>query len=221
MTSTALVLSSLLFAISASAQQNHNADPMGVIYGSVVDHDGHPAKGISLEAAPMHVGLGMMLPGTTTDQNGRYRIRSIPWWGRSSVFVEDEHAGYCLGITGERSSTQPSEVTLSPQYPEVKLNLRLPSCAGFLHIRLINSKSGTVIPVMQIKVESQEDPKRVIFSFNSYSDRAIFLPPDKNLLLHISSPGYLEWSKSVATGKLIRISSGKFLDLKVILKPKG
>ena len=57
------------------------------------------------------------------------------------------------------------------------------------------------------------------FSESCYSNKVILIPPDKSLLLHISSDGFHEWNESVGKGKLIHLASGARLKLDVQLEP--
>ncbi|WP_084080587.1 carboxypeptidase-like regulatory domain-containing protein [Edaphobacter aggregans] len=114
------VLASIILLSVTVAQQPERPIAKGVIYGTVVDQDGEPAKGVGLTANPLGVPLGAILPHTKTDQNGKFRFDSIPWWGRYTVSAEDEDAGYSLFSTGTGLNDPKStkEVTLSPAQPE-------------------------------------------------------------------------------------------------------
>ncbi len=72
---------SLLFVTGAVAQQPDASAQNGVIYGTVIDRQGQPAKELALNASPLGVTLIAMLPRTKTDENGRYRFERLPWWG--------------------------------------------------------------------------------------------------------------------------------------------
>jgi hypothetical protein len=93
------------------------------------------------------------------------------------------------------------------QRPEAECDFRLPPKAGFLHIRLVNRGTGAVISAVEVEPRSQEHPDRVLFSISCSSDRAILIPPDKDLLLHITSSGFHEWDESAGVGKPIRMTS--------------
>jgi hypothetical protein len=213
------VIFGFLLITNTRAQQPDQSVPTGVIYGMVLDQNGQPAEGLGLTAFPLGVALGTMLPTTKTDLTGKYRFKSIPWWGRWSVYPEDDKTGYKNGITGPTGRPgQPPEITLSPQDPEAEFDFRLPPKAGFLRIRLTNRRTGAVIPGVGVSV-SQEGSGGLIFSESCSSDRVILLPPDKDLLIHIESPGFLEWGESRGSGKHLRIPSGSSLDLDVQLEP--
>ena len=50
-------------------------------------------------------------------------------------------------------------------------------------------------------------------------DRVILIPPQKNLLLHVSSDGFREWDESVGRRRPITLPSGTQLRLAVELDP--
>jgi hypothetical protein len=87
------VIFGFLLIANTRAQQPDPSVPTGVIYGMVLDQNGQPAKGLDLTAFPSGVALGTVLPTTKTGLTGTYRFKSIPWWGRWSVYPEDDKAG--------------------------------------------------------------------------------------------------------------------------------
>ena len=90
---TMSVLASIILLSVAAAQQPEKPIAKGVIYGTVVDQDGEPAREVGLTANPLGVPVAAMLPYTKTDQNGKFRFDSIAWWGRYAVSAEDQNAG--------------------------------------------------------------------------------------------------------------------------------
>jgi hypothetical protein len=106
-----LVFLGLCLLADAVAQQQGETPPNGTIYGSVIGEDGKPAKGIALVAGPLGVGLGTRLPSTKSNDAGEYRFSNLPWWGRYSVYAEDDDAGYSPFSTG-LGDNDPSEVEL-------------------------------------------------------------------------------------------------------------
>jgi hypothetical protein len=51
-------------------------------------------------------------------------------------------------------------------------------------------------------------------------DRQIEVPPDKDVIYHVTADGFHEWSESAGQGKLIRLASGAKATLKAELPPK-
>jgi hypothetical protein len=69
------------------------------------------------------VGLGVALPHTTTNERGEYRFAILPWWGRYTVYADDEEAGYSSFSTGSSGQSQPTEVEITPDHREAELNV--------------------------------------------------------------------------------------------------
>jgi hypothetical protein len=213
-----LVFVGLLMLTTVVAQQSDEPHPDRAIYGTAIAQDGWPAENISLTASPLGVVLATVLPHTRTNEKGEYRFESLPWWGRYTVYAEDEDAGYSLFSTGSGYS-EPSEVKLTPQQQEGELKIYLPPKAGFVRIDLTNRRTAARISGMRVAVMATERPESPLFTTSCYSDRVILVPPQKNLLLHVSSDGFREWDESVGRGRPINLPSGTRLRLAVELDP--
>jgi hypothetical protein len=214
----ALLFVGLSLFAAAMAERQRESDANGIIHGTLVGQDGKPAKGIGLDAYPLGVALAAKLPHTKTNDVGEYRFEQIPWWGKYSVYAEDEDAGYSLFSTRE-AHTDPQEVELTPDHPEAEMKVYLPPKAAFLHIRLTNRRTGIGIPGMQVTLAPMESPEQPVFTMSCYSNRAILIPPEKNLLLHVTSNGYHEWDESAGNGKPLRLASGARITLDIQLEP--
>lgn len=216
---TTLVFVGFVLLAIAVAQQHDERRPKGMIYGTAIGQDGQPAKGIGLTAHPLGVALGTVLPHTRTNDSGEYRFENIPWWGRYRVYAEDEDAGYSSFSTAGAGHSDPSEVELSPEHREAELKVYLPPKAGFLQVRLTNRRTGGGISGMQMAVMSVENPESPLFTISCFSNHVILVPPDQNLLLHVTSDGFREWDESVGRGKPLHLPSGTRLTLAVHLEP--
>ena len=216
---TKLIPIGCLLLASAVAERPGHEPARGSIYGVVINQAGQSAQGIALKAKPLGVILATALPETRTDQDGKFRFVKLPWWGRYTVFADDLEAGYSEYATRPQESKRLQEVTLSPEHPKAEFNFRLQPQAGFLHVQLKNSKTGQTIPGIEVDVRSAENPDQRLFGIGCYSDRPILVPSDRDLLLHITSWGFKEWSESVGQGKAIRIPPGVRMALEVQLEP--
>jgi hypothetical protein len=215
------MLVSIVFALLAgvSAQQDTEPTPKGAIYGIALGQDGQPAKHIRLIAHPLDAALAARLPSTETNDAGEYRFENVPWWGRYTVYADDENAGYSSFSTGYASVTSHPEVELSPEQPKAELNIFLPPKAGFIQIHLSSQKTGARIPGMLVTLMSIDQPSLPLLTMSCFSDHVILVPPNKSLLLHIASDGFREWSESVGRGRLVNLSSGAHLNIDVQLEP--
>jgi hypothetical protein len=155
---------------------------------------------------PVGVALGTVLPSTTTNERGEYRFANLPWWGRYTVCAEDEEAGYSSFTTGCAGQNQPKEVELTSERREAELRVFLPPKAAFVKINLTDRKTGALIPAMRVVVTSSTNPPSLIFSMSCYSKKVVLLPPEKDVLLHVTSDGFREWKDSVGRGKSLRLT---------------
>ena len=214
-----LVLIGALLLTTAAAQQHDEPLPKGTIYGVVIGQNGLPAKGIGLTASPLGVPLATRLPQTKTNEAGEYRFENLPWWGRYTVYAEDEEAGYSMFSNGPAGHIRPQEVEITPEHQEAEFRLYLPPQAGFLKVKLTNQTTGDAIAGMLVELRRTDKQKSLVFSMGCYSTRVVLIPPDEDLLLHVSADGFREWQESVGEGKSIHLASGSQLQLDVQLVP--
>src|SRR5262249_33465019 len=159
--------------------QNDEPHPNGVIYGIAIAQDGRPAKRDGLTAEPLGVALGTMLPHTRTNDSGEYRFENLPWWGRYTVYADDEDAGYSLFSTGPVGDSGHREVELTPERPRAELQVSLPPKAGFIQIQLTNQRTGARIPAMLVALMATDKPTSPLFTTSCYSNQVILIPPDR------------------------------------------
>jgi len=121
---TTFVFVGFLLLATAVAQQHDEPRPKGAIYGIAIGQDEQPAKGIGLTAYPLGVGLNAMLPHVKTNDKGEYRFEGVPWWGRYTVYAEDEEAGYSSFSTSpDLDDAHTAEVELAPEHPEAEFRV--------------------------------------------------------------------------------------------------
>lgn len=210
-----------LLLAAAVAQQNDGSRATGQIYGVAIGQDGKPAKGLGRTAEPLGVPLGAVLPHVKTNDDGEYRFENLPWWGRYTVYAEDEEAGYSSFSTGPSGKSQVSEVELSPEHPQAEFDVHVSPKAGFLRIHLTSRRTNKNIAGMRVAVMAMENPASPLFTTSCYSNRVVLLPSSKNLLVHVSSDGFREWEESVGRGKPLNLRSGEPLTLDVQLEPEA
>jgi hypothetical protein len=162
------------------------------------------------------------MSGTITNQAGEYRFM-LSGLGRYSVFANDARAGYSMFGTGHASGV----VELTPEHPEAELRVELPPKAGFLVVHLTDRTTGTVISLVRAKVMLAERADSPLFeeTLNTAAceawnpECAFLIPPDKQLLVHVSSEGFQEWDESVGKGKVLLLPSGARLTWDIKLDP--
>ena len=112
------------------------------------------------------------------------------------VYPEDREAGYSSFSNPPVGNRYSEEAEISPGKPKAELNI-IPDKAGFLRIHLISQKSGVAIIGMRVALMSAESPRSPLMTMSCESSQMVLLPPNKRLLLHVTSDGFREWSESV------------------------
>lgn len=213
----ALTFACLLLVTTTTGQQQDTGRAHGSIHGFAVRSDGQPAKRTGLTAIPLGVALGTILPHATTDDLGHYRF-DLPWWGKYTVYADDENAGYSSYSTGQYGQSQPPTLEITDGHPEGEMTVILPPRAAFFRVNLTNRITGRPISAMRISVLSPSDPS-LAFDMSCYSTKTVLMAPDKALSIHITSDGFREWNESVGRGKMLHLGSGEHLELNVALDP--
>lgn len=72
---------------------------------------------------------------------------------------------------------------------------------------------------MSISLMSMEEPETLLFDMSCPSNHVVLVPPDKNILVHVTSAGFYEWEESVGRGKPLHLTSGTQSKLDVQLEP--
>lgn len=206
----ALILIISCLPLIGFAQQRKGT---GVIYGTVVSQNQQPGKHITLYAEPL--GVSRQYPSTISNDDGHYRLENLPW-GTYKVYAEDDEAGYLREVDDDNQS-QPS-VKISRNYPQAEFRVVLPAKAGVVQIQLTNRRTGAVIPWMWLTVTTSTDPLHSD-NHSCESSELTLVPPDRNLILHITAKGFREWDESSGKGKLIFVPSGTRLTMAVQLDP--
>ena len=135
-----------------------------------------------------------------TNQAGEYRFQHLPLGRKYSVFSMKAKMEY-----PSFSPPPAGIVDLTADRPEAELRVDLPPKVGILMIHLTDRKTGEVIPRVLVKVRVPDAPDSRwsdVWADGSnclfYPDCAIPVPPDKQLLVHVSSTGFHEWDESAA-----------------------
>jgi hypothetical protein len=222
---TAIALAVLWLTVGASCQepkQPSNGLLTGTIYGVVIDPDGHPAKEMRLSAV-------MQCPSTcsywesetVTSQGGEYHFRPLPLGRKYSVFSRMVQMEY------PRFSPPPTAIVeLTLEHPNAELRVDLPPKVGILTIHLTDRTTGAFIPrgLVKMKVADAPDSRwSEVWADSSncafFPDCAIPVPPDQQLLVHVSSTGFHEWDESAGKGKPLLVHSGVRLTWDIQLEP--
>ena len=204
--------------LSPAVSQQQQQVPNGTVFGVVVKANGEPATNLRLTARPSFPTGGHSgdFPHTTTNELGEYQFQNLSLWGTYFIYADDEVAGYSRVSTGPLARQTDIEITF--EHPEAQFNFSLPPKAGFIRIHVTNRRTGAAIREMTVSVMPL-DKQGFLFTMSGGSDHQILVPPDRNLLTHVSAEGFREWDESIGAGRPVNVSSGGRLILNVQLEP--
>lgn len=164
------------------------------------------------------------LPSVETDREGNYRFEHVcP--GRYTVVVDDSKAGYphASPMLNEFLYGSPiAEVTLKAKSSEADLPVYLPPKPGLVQLHVTNQETKAEIWKfgVSLKVPGQQHASELSFGFDeAVKDHQIEVPPDKDVVYHVTADGFQEWSESTGQGKVIRVTSGTKITLDAQLEP--
>jgi hypothetical protein len=201
------------------------------IHGVLIGQDGQPAKRITVAALWMCPAGGkpcrISKSSAVTDQNGEFRFNRVGV-GKYAVFAEDKEAGYGYGassIADDPRYTGVAEIT--PEHPDAELRLFLPPQAGFLDVRLTDQSTGTEISTVTVSVAANPNANRFQTTFERSNCQQfghnlcyVLIPPDTQVTVRVSSPGYEGWDgKNDTTERALRLASGDRVTWEAQLKP--
>jgi hypothetical protein len=200
------------------------------IHGVLIGQDGQPAKKITVAATWLcpdrSKACRLSRSSGVTDENGEFRFE-LARVGRYAVAAEDEEGGYGYGATSVADDpryTVMAEIT--PEQPDAGIRLILPPRAGFLDVRLTDQSTGGEISTVTVSVAypdkgwSQRSFERSNCALFGHNLCYVLIPPDTQVTVRVSSPGYEGWDgKNDTTERTLRLASGDRVTWEVQLKP--
>jgi hypothetical protein len=206
--------------LSPALAQRQQPGLNGAIHGVVTTWTGEPEKSLRLRARPLSVGgSGGGLFVTKTNNEGEYRFQKLPFWATYRIYADDEAVGYSPVSTGPAPGNPISEVEITPEHPEAEFNFSLPRKAGFVQVHLTNRRTGAAISEMKVWMVPFDTPDSGLFTMSGRSHYLILIPPDRNLLIHVTAEGFREWDESIGRGRPVSVPSGSRFILDVQLEP--
>ena len=206
-------------AISSAAQTVDS----GSICGTVLDENGQPARNVLITAVYIGPHSGMY-PATRSDDSGHYCLVNVPY-GDNAPAADDPRRGYPNPqwgfYAGDISKSNPSGVAhLTAEHPRATIDIRIPYKAAFLTLHLIDAITGKPQTNLFYKLSIQADPQRGYISGSRDAEDPLLLPPNENVLLKASAPGYREWPYDNSPGYVLNLLPGEHKTIEVPLQPK-
>jgi hypothetical protein len=206
-------------AISSAAQTAGS----GSICGTVFDENGQPAKHIRMTAVYLGPYDGPY-PASRSDNSGRYCLVNVPY-GDNAPAADDPAYGYANSQASLYARAIDNKVPvnvahLSAEHPQATIEVRIPYKAAFLTVHLTDAITGKPQLALFYELSAQADPQgRYIKGSQSAKDQ-LLVPPNENVLLKVSAPGYREWPYDNSPGYVLNLLPGEHKTIDVTLQPK-
>lgn len=191
----------------------------GRISGTVVDEYGNPVSYAMVKAVPTNVELVRTMPKAVTDARGWFVLRvdagrepdGMHW----SVYPSKPASYFRWSLMdGRTGDSHGQEVKLSPQAPDVTVQLRLDRKVGLLKGQVTDAVTGAPLrPNFELAWASHPIATMRDSSLSLYR---ISLPTDIDITVQVSSPGHEPWSYP----GVINVRSGQEITLDVQMEPE-
>jgi hypothetical protein len=169
----------------------------GRISGTVVDEYGNPVPHVIVEAVPTNVELVRTMSKAITDANGWFVLRvdagGEPDGMRWGVYPSQPTSYFRWSLDNARTSGgYGQEVRLTPQVPDVTVQLRLDLKVGLLKGQVTDAVTGVPLrPKFELSWASHPINAMRESTLSLYR---ISLPADIEITVQVTSPGYKQWS---------------------------
>jgi hypothetical protein len=161
----------------------------------VLDSEGRPVAGAGVSVFPMDVAASGAVPRRPiSDEEGRYRLVSPAYPGRTRLCAVKESAGYpdtqgLLFVSG--TETMP-EVYLTPGGHLEDVDIRLGPPDGTLEGFVVDNGTGAWVPKARITLHRAD--REAMYSTSLPPDgHFLFALPPAPIEIKVSAPGYLIW----------------------------
>jgi len=194
------------------------------VTGRVLDADGRPVGGAKISIFPLDVAVsGGMPPQPMTNQDGRYRLVSPAFPGRTRLCAVKESAGYpdtqyLLFASGEESMP---EVSLTPGGHLENVDIHLGPPDGTVEGFVIDA--GTRAPVSKARITLHRSEPESISSTSLPPDGHFFFAlPQAHIDITVTAPSYLPWTykdpHSAANSLVLRTSEHREITVELTAK---
>jgi hypothetical protein len=187
----------------------------------VVDEKGTLVSGSIVSVEPVGIPMASAIPQAETDNNGRFVIEHLALTNYK-VFAKKESANYPDTSFAFYSNHIFPTVTLTSTAPVADMLLKIGPPAAVVKGIVEDATSGTRVNATFL-LRRALDPGNWI-SESQRPDYRVLAPPDVDVLLEVTAPGYKTWYYGGTADALkrppIRLESRKEMILDVQLEPE-
>jgi Carboxypeptidase regulatory-like domain len=165
------------------------------VTGHVSDTEGKPVGDAKISVFPMDVAVSGPMPSSRTDKNGRYRLLTPAFSGKTRLCAVKESAGYpdTQGLLFSSEKDVMPEISLVPGGVLDNIDMHLGPPDGVIEGAVVDSKTGR--PISSARLTLHRDHPESFYSATLPSDgHFLFALPAVPITIQITAPGYQRWS---------------------------
>lgn len=189
----------------------------GTVCGNVRNEVGEPAVFVKVAAFYLGAHSGGV-PMSKTDETGHYCINNLSP-GKYAMSADDSDKGYpAMNSSFYGSEASSTRVSITPVELQAQvLDWQIPYKAATLSIRVTDAKTGERLDWMIFDMAVQSSPDMRFLRGSSPCSQVLLVPPDEDIRLKVSHPGYRQWPNDDANGRLIHLQPGAAKEINVAL----
>lgn len=184
--------------LAAGACLAQGPQPAGVIRGMIVDVNGQPVEGVYVTAYPADAPFRGAGAQAWTDSAGRFSIRTTRW-ARYRLFTSKEDDGYADSTMGIHSQIEVPVVEVTALAPIATVTVHLGPKAAVISGSVTDATTGKLIPSPTLHLwrwtDGVDRTSEFVHDTATNDGHYRFLvPPNKEVGLAFSAPGYQTWT---------------------------
>lgn len=205
-----------IFALALStvavAQKNQQSQTQGHITGTVVNDDGEAIPQATICTSINKTNSGSTSCGPLTDEHGNFDI-AVPL-ATTGIFAEKSQAGYWHD--GRVGSEMP--ISLTENEPTAHVIIKVGARPAKVNVTATNKNTGKPVEACEVRWITVSDGRTFLTSFKG--SFLILIPPNTDLVLVVTAPGYKTWMYSEGSpSEPLRFHSDEERDITAELTP--
>ena len=158
-------------------------------------------------------------PSSKTDLTGHYCIPDL-FPGEYALSATDPDKQYPdMGSMFYAVHLPEPRIELKAGATEEHADFRIPYKAGSISIQLTDARTGKAISSMLFNLDVKSNPEQRYIHGSSDSTVPLLVPPNEDIYLTVTSPGYRTWPDDGTKGRIVNLLPGFKLELKIALQP--